>query len=398
MLPVRPPGVKRRAWQTLCGGMIALVVAAPSGCDAVPSSARSEVVRDSAGVRLIDLPASTDAATARRISLDSSWRQPADLELGELVDVDVGPEGRVFLLDRLAAKVVVLSAEGAVQGSFGRAGGGPGEFAVEGLRRLVATDSSILVPDLFGQRVTEFDFSGNVLGVRRLPVEGYALDWAGHPDGGLAYRLVERDGDVLVLWHGERVDTLLRFEPVSTPPNTVLGPVALWGVGPSRTLISARSDRGRVEARRGKQDTLRWVARLGGEVLPLRDDERAHLEEVILDFLEQADPAEVPQNALDMIQYPEHAPRLAGVMIAPEGDVWLRPAGAVLEMEGREVLRVASAEGYGGTTWIVLTGEGVLRERVELPADFRPRRFSGAWIYGIHTDELGVQRPARVGR
>jgi hypothetical protein len=98
---------------------------------------------------------------------------------------------------------------------------------------------------------------------------------------------------------------------------------------------------------------------------------------------------------LASIHYPEIAPAIAGLLVSPAGNIWVRRAKSVQEME-IEALQVGSAEAYGGQYWDVLNPDGFWEARVRLPDRFAPRRFSGGWIYGIFADELGVETVARV--
>ena len=128
------------------------------------------VVRDSAEIRLIDLPPFADSEPELVLAIDSSWNPAAGLEIGTLSDVAVAPGNRILLLDEMAANVIVLSPSGEVEAVFGRTGQGPGEFGPQGLSTLVATDSSVIIPDLSLQRITEFSFDGQVLAITPFPV------------------------------------------------------------------------------------------------------------------------------------------------------------------------------------------------------------------------------------
>lgn len=130
------------------------------GCDSPGQEPSYGVARDSAGVRIVELPTWPADGPVTELSLDPSWAPSAGLEIGDLGDIDVVPGVGVLLLDELAVNVTVLSDAGDLLKVIGRAGQGPGEFDPQGLRTVVATDSSVFVPDLFLQRLTEFSFDG----------------------------------------------------------------------------------------------------------------------------------------------------------------------------------------------------------------------------------------------
>ena len=98
---------------------------------------------------------------------------------------------------------------------------------------------------------------------------------------------------------------------------------------------------------------------------------------------------------LQQVVLPGDRPLIAQIRAAVTGEIWVRPAGEIREMD-REALRVGTAAGWGGTDWEVLDADGLLLERVRLPDKFTPTSFTEDGIYGILTDDLGVQSPGRV--
>jgi hypothetical protein len=263
----------------------------------------------------------------------------------------------------------------------------------------VVTDSSVLVPDLFMQRLTEFDLDGEVLGIQSFPFSPlYAVDWRGYPGGGLAFRAYEQFGDHIIRLVGETADTVLTVEESNDYPNLLLSPVTLWDLTETGNVLLARSDKAAVELRRRETGELVWRAHWDQPAEVLDEAAVAHLEGLVRERILRDTPnisAEILAANLAAIQYPEKAPALAGLMVAPGGDVWIRRAKPVRAMDTRALL-IASAEAYGGLDWDVLDEEGFLKATVRLPEGFSPRRFSGDWIYGILADELGVETVARV--
>lgn len=331
--------------------------------------------------------------------LDSTWRSMAGSE-GELVDLRVSPAGRVAALDAVAPAVVVLSPDGLPTGWLGRAGEGPGELSPRSLLFLVLTDTSVLVPDLMQQRLTELSWQGEVLASRPLPAGGgYQVDWVRGDGGGLVFRALDPQGDVVLRASGAGVDTLHRFPPGDPRPNLLLPPVNLWALSGSRLAV-ARSDAWVVDMY--DLSTGERVWRVARDVGPERlgPGARRHLAGVVEASVTREAGGQAPSPAqmdaiLAQVTFPDVAPVLAGLMAAPSGDVWVREVRSVEEMD-REALRVGSAEGYGGEVWSVLDGRGSSRRRVRLPPRFQPRDFYGPWLYGLWTDDLGVPRPARV--
>jgi hypothetical protein len=309
------------------------------------------------------------------------------------------------LLERYGARVLVASASGELVAQFGGVGEGPGEFNPQGLTRVVATDSSVFVPDLFLQRISEFAPSGALLGTRRFADEGqYALGWRRHPHGGLAFRVLDRNGDhVLHLAEGG-VDTLHVFPALEDESNRLLPAVPLWDVR-GDMVVTGTSATGEIRVGELGSGALeggpaRWVTRLSGGAQPFTAADRAALEETLMASVAQQSGGAAPtgdarEAILAQVKFPEVRPVLADLRIAANEDVWARPALAPDAM-GREALRVGSAAGYGGRDWLVLTSAGLPREWVRLPEGFRLTRLGDGWGYGIAADGLGVQVPARV--
>lgn len=376
-----------------------------AGCaDGPPPIDRQGIVQDSAGIRIVDLPPRDAGPAERLLELDAAWGPEPGLEIGELADVAVAPDGRVILLDALAARVLVLAPDGALETSFGRPGSGPGELEPQGLGplgRLVPTDTSVFVPDLAQQRLTEFSLDGRVLRTLAFPPPGgYAIDWRRHPRDGLALRLSTVRGDLVLRMTDGGVDTLHVFPAVDTPFNTLLAPTPIWDLTAAGEIVAGRSDRPAVELRRPGSDEIRWIARVPNAGGPLAAEARAYLEDLVIATAEEEMggarlDADGRAQLLGMVSFPARTPVFGQIRVAPDGTVWLRHAREPTSMD-REALRPGSAHGWGGASWDVLDEDGTLRERVRFPDGFRPRTFHEGWVYGIAVDDLGLQTPRRV--
>lgn len=369
------------------------------GCADAGEPSSAGTVQDSAGIRIIDLPESMAGVQEVDLTVDPSWTPAAGIELGDLGDVDVVQGRGVLLLDELAVNIRVLSNSGDLLAVMGRDGQGPGEFDPQGLSRIVTTDSSVIVPDLFLQRLTEFALDGEVLGTHPFPLPAvYAVDWRSFPGGGLAFRAYEQFGDQIIRMVGETVDTIFSSPLSNDFWGLLLPPQLLWDLSTDGDLVLARSDQGTVDLRREGMEQPVWRARWADPAEGLREEDVSHLEDLLTENILRESPDISPEllaQNLATITYPDQAPKLAGILAAPNGDVWVQRAKPVREM-GVKVLLIGSVEGYGGRHWEVLDPDGFLKARVRLPESFTPRRFSGEWIYGILEDELGVETAARV--
>ena len=174
------------------------------------------------------------AATAQESACDVPWRLEETLRLGSLDGDDalspvraleIGPDGRIYLLQSWDHHVSVFLPDGRPAGRVGRAGSGPGEFASDP-RRMGWRADTLWVSDRF---VTQF-FLADGTPVRQvsfsvpMPAEGSRFA-PGTPlaDGTfLPYRTVNQESERFLLRHraplrrlsasGEIVDTIAMVE------------------------------------------------------------------------------------------------------------------------------------------------------------------------------------------
>lgn len=386
--------MRRRDWRRWgCAGAALSLLACGDG-----TRGGTAVLEDSAGVGLIRLPAA-DPSEPVTLSLDSTWRSLAGSE-GELMDLRVRPDGRAVVLDGQSARVILLSPEGAPAAWIGRPGQGPGELEPRGLRTILVSDSSVLVPDLAQQRLSWFRWSGELASMEPFPGGGgYLVDWQWGSEGSLAYRSLDPRGDQVLQVSGAGVDTLHVFPSGDPRPNLLLPPVALWVLADEHLAVGTSHAWG-VDVYDVPGGRHLWGVRRALEAEPVSRADRAHLTRVLEASMTrqtggQRPSAEALDRTLAQVAFPEGAPLVAGLLFAPGGELWIRRAAPVSQMD-HEALRVGSAEGYGGAVWDVVNPRGPTWHVVRLPSGFTPREFSGGYLYGLVLDRLGVRRPARV--
>ncbi len=136
-----------------------------AGCDKGSGAVADDRVltRDSSGIKIAEISA-TSVLGAPRLTLTEDLRIGAEGDttraFTNLFDLDVAADGRIFALDISTRNVRVFGADGAFIRSFGRQGGGPGEFPNEPLGMTVSADT-VTVHDRF--RFHIFDASGRHL-------------------------------------------------------------------------------------------------------------------------------------------------------------------------------------------------------------------------------------------
>jgi len=123
---------------------------------------------------------------------------PADV-LDSPLDMDVGDDGSIYILDGQPGRVAVLRPDGRWGLPFGERGSGPDRVTQPGAIGVDSAHDRVYVSDLGTERLVVFDLAGQY--VRSIP-EIYAVDVAVRPDGTLwvadhlagAARLLAPDG------------------------------------------------------------------------------------------------------------------------------------------------------------------------------------------------------------
>lgn len=92
------------------------------------------------------------AAFAPNLRLDSiveayGTPEESDVFFGLISDVEVAPDGTLFVLDKRAMRVVHLSREGEFLGAYGGEGEGPGEFLSPSRMAVVGNDELVVLDD-----------------------------------------------------------------------------------------------------------------------------------------------------------------------------------------------------------------------------------------------------------
>lgn len=89
-------------------------------------------------------------------------------EMGDIMAAGVGPDGGVYAVDRVNARIVAFDAEGRHRWTVGRRGRGPGEFQIP-YRVDVRPDGTVFVYDRGTQEVTAFSPQGRLVERYRMP-------------------------------------------------------------------------------------------------------------------------------------------------------------------------------------------------------------------------------------
>lgn len=338
-------------------------------------------------------------------------RDDPDVGFSRIGDIEVGADGRVYVLETQSREVRVFDADGHRLQTIGGPGQGPGEFG--GPRSIGLLGDTLWVLD--GQRLSWFGTDGTLVretsGVRLLvetDVPGMFLEVGlGEPrgdglvgsshtrimTGGAAdrpfyYPVVRFDRD------GRVVDTI-RWDTVSPAPSIRVGGRALFppALRPTTPLVEDTGGEERFELRwhtsTGEPDGTLEVVRLG-----VRRDtlvrtgfryEKVPVPESVRDSLTPDPPAgigslygvsdaELAAAMRSGVDLPEYRPPLRSAEAVRDGGLWI-------ELNG---------ESTDSAAWLLLDPDLTPRGRLLLPVRMEPRHIDGSTVWAVEPDELDV--------
>lgn len=375
-------------------------------------------IRDSAGVVLASNPRTgiwTDETrwiAERDLAIGAGRPAAPEYEFGLIADVDVGADGRIYVLDNQAGKVAVFEPDGQYAFAFGRLGRGPGAFSIEAFAIRIDPDGTVAVRDGINQRDNLFTAEGNFL--RVVPLGGSFKESAGLPQGNRVERATtpSLDGLLRVAPDGSIIDTIKVFEYDMTrrggvlssggrgaDGNTVgiplLPPAPAWGVTSDGHVITGISNRYRLEVRR-PDGVLEMVVYKDHDSLELSSEAREGMLERVRELLRSAGLSDAAiAGVFERFSYipPDSLPAFSNIVGGPAGTIWVQ---AVLPVESMTANATIDALNPGAATWDLFCGDGRYLGQIVLPAAFRLMKVEGPFIYGIEADELDVQRPVRL--
>lgn len=346
------------------------------------------------------------------LRIGSAEGQP-EYQFGQIAGMDVGSDGRIYVVDQQASEVRVFGPDGRFIARMGKAGSGPGELGQGAGPLFVGPGDTVSVPDVGQQRVTRFTAAGEPLGSYSIPMaEGIPIKWMENPEGGLVHQamimalpnqpdvepmnlLLERDAT------GAIVDTLKVMPAGQTmdfsggqPRMTIFAPEPMWALGPDGRLIYGNNSTYRLEVFDPEGRLVRVIQK-ERERKPITDGDEEEFRRVIQEAWKAAG---MPPQAMDMmsqaLNFAEYYPAYANLFGGPEGTVWVQ--GVQSPETVQEEGSTFDIQDIGGPTWEVFDDQGRLLGMVRMPRRFTPLLFEGDDIYGILRDDLDIQYAARM--
>ena len=368
------------------GVAIVLVFSACTGGERVPGFA----TRDSAGVRIAEIPADVDLPlwsidSVPEFVVGDRPDDPAH-ELFRVRSAALLPDGNLAIASQGSADIRIFDSTGQHLRTFGRQGGCPGEF--EFLAGMLTSGDTLYAFDLRQQRITTFMASGDLLGTTPLPFTragsiGRLSDGSFVSTtfvGGLPRRPVgvQRDSTPIEIIRAsgarDTVVDVTAFEWYSLGDNGVPIGLPLGG----RTFVAASGDRITVvvadqrDVRQFGSDTrLEQIIRTGRERKALTDEDWEWAKTIYLaDY--QNDRRPEAEERWERVPRPDFSPVFRGVLASADGDIWLR----------------AFTTDPAGGIWLVVGSDGTPLARVRHPAGKGILSVSGTRVVTLQfTDE-----------
>lgn len=408
---------------TALAGLAALISVACAAGDA--DHERTTVVRDSAGVRIVENAADGGAWTGSELVSIGRLDGPAEYTFSRIADMAAAPGGRVYVLDAGDNLVKVYDASGAFLTSFGGEGEGPAEF--QRPAQVTVRGDTVVVYDFDAPKFAYFTADGELLRTERSDLTlleyGFARLLAPVGDGYLAvagigcsfpppedrrpkWRLlsVGDDGTVrgLMAVRAQRTalaiygDRFCRSSPwpPGAPNALAVRPDGLAAFGTGETYeirlfrLGADVD---VDPDADPEEIGLWtlpdpvgIIRRDADAPPVTAAQiEAHREEMIEQGIRDDETGTIDRDRLEA-----HEAAWDSAFVP---DRW--PAFVELHWDARGRLWAARGGPPDETTrsWDVFDEDGRLAASVELPADLEVYAV-GDTVWGVVRDELDVQR------
>jgi hypothetical protein len=334
--------------------------------------------------------------------------------LGDVRGLAVAPDGAIYLYDQQVPALRKYAPDGTFIATFGRVGGGPGEYKSSDGGLAVLRDGRVLLRDPGNARISVFSEDGDYLDgwplrggyftSRPLYVDTagivYTQIWGSSEEGERysALQRIGRDGtlqDSLLVpeWDFESASVTFSSEQMTAINNVPFTPREHWTFSPHGYFVGGLSTEYSIDVFRPDGSVLR-IQRTADPV-PVDPAEReAERMGVIRNFQQMA-----PDWKWNGPPIPDTKPPFQAVHVASDGRIWVRlhqPGHLAEEADPgdpRSVDRWSERP-----VWDVFEPDGAYLGEVRAPLDVSsyPRPVFGPRnVWAVTTDELGVEYVTR---
>ncbi len=380
-------------------------------------TAAVDTVADTITVRTLSGSVWPDTAELVPEMTIGMFEGPDEYILGDVRGMAVTEDGEVYLLDTQVPALRKYDAEGTYVATFGREGGGPGEYDSPDGGLTVLPDGRVVLRDPANGRFDVYSSEGEDVGTWRLSGGFNTSDRLYHDKAGNSYTLVLTEtGKPPWEWtYG-----LLRYSPEGVHTDTVLAPTwdfeparitgqregssssttvpftgaAHWSFSPLGYMVGGVSTDYRLDLYRVNEPALRiekeWIP------VPVASEEADERERRIRDRFQRR----FPGWRWNGPRIPDTKPAFTGVFADDDGRIWVqlstpgRPTISAEEAREEERLSGRPQLRYRETVaFDVFDPDGRFLGHVRTPDEFRasPDPISrGDLVWAVTRDELDV--------
>lgn len=388
--------MKTPAGLFLIGALIALP--ACSGSESDPSRF---IVQDSAGIPIVSNFIAGGWSVEEAPQLTEELRigtvdGEEEYQFGRIMSLDVDGEGNIYVLDFQTREVKAFNGEGVFLRKMGRPGSGPGELGIS--TSVFLMGDTVGVMDAGNRRVQWFGPDGTQAGTFPLPTLAMNLQsltprremivqHRNMPGSSLEASLLvnsalvrhDRSGDVIDTVYTLPPDETIRVVNGNTLIPLLLGATPVWGVAHGN-LMTARSTEMRIEIR-NPEGTLTRIFTIDAPQIPIGEEFRDRLTTTMENAMGVL--RNLPGISVGEVEINPFLPMITSLFEGPEGTIWV---GSPTTSEGTDP---------SGTIWYTFNTDGHFLGTLDLD-NFQPVRAVGDRMYGLTTDDLGVQYVVRM--
>jgi hypothetical protein len=387
---------------TACTALLVTLAA----CGAERADSSGAVIRDSAGIQIVENTAPTWAegegwqlSETPVLSIGELEGDP-NYQLFQVYDARRLSDGRIVVANSGSNELRFYDKKGRFKGATGRKGGGPGEF--QGLADVWAlADDSLLTYDFRNNRISVFDPSGefvrsfqlqSLTGGKSSPglvapfadgsllIHARTMEFSPQTEGGL------RRDSVLYLRcdpTGALLDSLGWFPGpewyVKSDEGIMAASSRAFGRSPVATAAAdafyfGSSDNYEIARYDGTGELRRLIHRTHVNLGVTPDDIEGWIEERLAGMNDENQRTFWERLYADM-PFPETMPAYERLLVDDEGSLWVEDYRRPADEQPR---------------WTVFDPQGVMLGEVETPLNFQVYQIGSDFVLGRWTDELDV--------